>query len=72
MDVATIKTINPTAMATIRRLIDCLIIDPGNFLKRWRGRVFEMALPPWTGALDIAWILKSADHHHPSGKAACS
>ena len=32
-DVATMRTINPTAMATIRRLIDCLIIDPENFLK---------------------------------------
>jgi hypothetical protein len=31
-DVATIKTINPTAIATIRRRIDCLIIDPEKFL----------------------------------------
>jgi hypothetical protein len=32
-DVATIRMINPTAIATIRRLIDCLIIDPGNFFR---------------------------------------
>jgi len=32
-DVATIRMINPTAMATIRRLIDCLIIDPEIFFK---------------------------------------
>jgi hypothetical protein len=32
-DVATMSKINPTAIATIRRLIDCLIIDPENFVK---------------------------------------
>jgi hypothetical protein len=41
MDVATIKTISATAMATIWRLIDCLIIDPESFL---RPRVIEMGI----------------------------
>jgi hypothetical protein len=45
-DIATIRTINPTAMATIRLLIDCLIIDPDNFFKFCRVRVLEMAFPP--------------------------
>jgi hypothetical protein len=40
------RTINPTAIATIRRLIDCLIIDPENFFKFFRVRVLDMALPP--------------------------
>jgi hypothetical protein len=26
------RTINPTAMATIRRRIDCRMTDPGNFV----------------------------------------
>jgi len=30
IEVATIRTINPTAMDTIRLRIDCLIIDPEN------------------------------------------
>jgi hypothetical protein len=33
-DVATISMTNPTAIATIRLLIDCLIIDPDNFFNR--------------------------------------
>jgi hypothetical protein len=37
--------INPTAMATIRLLIDCLITDPENFF-RLRVTVFEMCRPP--------------------------
>jgi hypothetical protein len=37
-------------MATIRRLIDRLIIDPENFLRLWKERAFEMVLPPWGGA----------------------
>src|SRR5229473_1148836 len=50
-DVATMRTINPTAMATIRLLIDCLIIDPENFFKFRRVRVFEMSLPPCDSGL---------------------
>jgi hypothetical protein len=38
--------INPTAIATIRRLIDCLIIDPENFFKFLRVGIFEMSLAP--------------------------
>jgi hypothetical protein len=33
MDVATIRMINPTAMAAIRLLTECLMIDPENFFK---------------------------------------
>jgi hypothetical protein len=33
-------------MATIRRLIDRLIIDPEIFFKFLRVRALEMALPP--------------------------
>jgi hypothetical protein len=38
-------------MATIRRLIDRLIIDPEIFLKFLRVRVLGMAVPPWRGQL---------------------
>ena len=44
IDVASIRMIKPTAMATIRLLIDCLIIDPENFLKR-SVSVLEMIFP---------------------------
>ena len=47
-DVATMRMINPTAMATIRLLIDCLITDPENFF-RLRVRIFEMSRPPGEG-----------------------
>ena len=40
------RMINPTAIATIRRLIDCLSIDPENFFKFLRVRIFEMSLAP--------------------------
>jgi len=45
-DVATIRTTNPTAIATIRRLIDCLIIEPENVFSFCSERVLEMALHP--------------------------
>ena len=32
-DVASMRMINPMAIATIRLLIDCLIIDPENFFQ---------------------------------------
>jgi hypothetical protein len=35
MDVATMRMINPTAIATMRRLIERLIIDPERPTKRW-------------------------------------
>jgi hypothetical protein len=35
--------INPTEIATIRRRIDCLIIDPENFCNPLRARTFEMS-----------------------------
>jgi hypothetical protein len=57
-DVATIRTINPTAMATIRRLIDRLIIDPEIFLRFLRVRGLEMALPPSRGQLILCAILR--------------
>jgi hypothetical protein len=40
------RIVNPTAMATILRLIGCLIIDPENLFKVSRVRVLEMALSP--------------------------
>ena len=64
MDVATIRMIKPTAMATIRRLIDRLIIDPENFLKLCSERAFEMVHPPWEA-------LRYRRLDHPSGTVAC-
>jgi hypothetical protein len=45
-DVATIRTINPTAMDTIRLRIDCLIIDPENLIKFCIESVLEISPPP--------------------------
>jgi hypothetical protein len=44
MEVATMRTINPTAIATIRRLIDRLIIDPERPIKRWSMNLSDMNL----------------------------
>jgi hypothetical protein len=44
-EVRTIRMINPTAMATIRRLIDCRMTEPEIFLNL-SVRVFEMSRPP--------------------------
>ena len=46
------RMINPTAMATIRRLIDCRIIDPGQFPQVF-GKRSEMAALP-LGLADFA------------------
>jgi hypothetical protein len=51
-DVATMRTIKPTAMATIRLLIDCRIIDPDSF-RRFSVSVTEMAALP-LGLADFA------------------
>src|SRR5690242_19726314 len=40
-DVASMRMINPTEIATIRRRIDCLIIDPENFFNPLRAGIFE-------------------------------
>jgi hypothetical protein len=46
--------INPTAMATIRLLIDCLITDPDSFRRFWVSVMEMAALPP--GLADFAEI----------------
>ena len=45
-DIATMRMVNPTTIATIRRLIDCLIIDPDSFFKLFSVRVLGMAFAP--------------------------
>jgi hypothetical protein len=39
------RTISPATIATIRLLIDCLIMEPERLL-RFRVSVFEMSNPP--------------------------
>lgn len=65
------RMVNPTAMATILRLIDCLIIDPEKFFKFLRLKVFEMSLPPSERSVDFRVIfVQDPDFNFAEGKFA--